>query len=166
MRVGVGAAGDVGQRLSAIGGEPVQVIVHHDERGAAFGAVGFARATGRAAAVVTTSGTAVANLLPGIVEASQAGLPLLVLSADRAPESRANGANQAIDQVNIFGKYTRFAVDLPCPTDELPVQYVLEQVYISPPKICHPHPYSVLYFHLLPRPLVNSFTSTHSPPSL
>ena len=63
-----------------------------------------------------------------MVESAQAGLPLVLLTADRAPESRLNGANQAITQPQIFGGYTRFAVDMPCPTDELPAQYVLEQV--------------------------------------
>lgn len=81
--------------------------VHLDERSAAFFALGIGKATGRPAAVVTTSGTAVANLLPAVVEASQAGVPLLVLTADRPPRLRGADANQAIDQIGIFGAYPR-----------------------------------------------------------
>jgi 2-succinyl-5-enolpyruvyl-6-hydroxy-3-cyclohexene-1-carboxylate synthase len=56
------------------------------------------------------------------VEASQASVPLLLLTADRAPESRRTGANQAIPQPGLFGAFVRHAADLPCPTDELPVR--------------------------------------------
>jgi 2-succinyl-5-enolpyruvyl-6-hydroxy-3-cyclohexene-1-carboxylate synthase len=60
-------------------------------------------------------------LTPKQVEASQSSVPLLLLTADRAPESRYTGANQAIPQPGIFGQFVRHASDLPCPTDELPV---------------------------------------------
>ena len=80
-------------------------VVHLDERGAAFAAVGYARATGRPAVVVTTSGTAVANLMPAVVESSADLVPMLLLTADRPPELRASGANQTIDQVKFFGDY-------------------------------------------------------------
>ena len=61
------------------------------------------------------------------MEASQSSVPLLLLTADRAPESRYTGANQAIPQPGIFGQFVRHASDLPCPTDELPVckNYIL-----------------------------------------
>ncbi len=81
--------------------------VHLDERSAAFFALGVGKATGHPAAVITTSGTAVANAFPAVVEASQAGVPLLVLSADRPPRLRDSDANQAVDQVGIFGRYPR-----------------------------------------------------------
>jgi len=90
-------------------------IIHQDERGAAYHAVGYARATGRAAVVITTSGTAAANLFPAIVEASMDNLPLIAITADRPPELRRCGANQTIDQVRLYGDYPRFFVDLPCP---------------------------------------------------
>jgi 2-succinyl-5-enolpyruvyl-6-hydroxy-3-cyclohexene-1-carboxylate synthase len=99
--------------------------VHFDERGAAFFALGHARATGRPAAVITTSGTAVANLLPAVVEASLDGVPLLLLTADRPPELRAAGANQTIDQPGIFGRYVRWQFDLPCPDEKFPLTALL-----------------------------------------
>lgn len=91
------------------------VTVCLDERSLGFWAVGHARATAAPVAVVTTSGTAVANLFPAVVEASMSAVPLVVLSADRPGEVRATGANQTIDQVNIFGSYVRHAADLQPP---------------------------------------------------
>lgn len=88
------------------------VHVHPDERSAAFVALGIARASATPAAVVVTSGTAVANLLPAVVEADHGGVPLLLLTADRPPELRATGANQTIDQVGRFGSSVRLAIDL------------------------------------------------------
>ena len=86
--------------------------VHLDERSAAFFALGVGKATGRPAAVVTTSGSAVANLFPAVVEAAQAETPLLVLTADRPPRLRGADANQAIDQIRFFGGYARASFDL------------------------------------------------------
>jgi len=82
-----------------------------DERGAGFAAVGLAR-TGGLPAVVVTSGTAVAELAPAVLEASHARLPLLVLSADRPGELRGVGASQATDQSGFFGTHVRASVDL------------------------------------------------------
>jgi isochorismate synthase/2-succinyl-5-enolpyruvyl-6-hydroxy-3-cyclohexene-1-carboxylate synthase/2-succinyl-6-hydroxy-2,4-cyclohexadiene-1-carboxylate synthase/O-succinylbenzoate synthase len=82
----------------------VRAISVHDERGAGFRAVGYARKNGRPAAVVTSSGTAVANLYPSVVEASSDGVPMVLLTADRPYESRDTGSNQSIDQVKVsFG---------------------------------------------------------------
>lgn len=77
--------------------------IHLDERSAAFFALGVGRATGLPAVVLCTSGTAAANLFPAIVEAKQASVPLMALTADRPPELRATGANQTIDQIKMFG---------------------------------------------------------------
>jgi 2-succinyl-5-enolpyruvyl-6-hydroxy-3-cyclohexene-1-carboxylate synthase len=99
--------------------------VHFDERALAFFALGTARATGRPAAVITTSGTAAANLLPAVAEASRDGVPLLVLTADRPPELRDANANQTIDQVKLFGGFVRWFVDMPCPDVQVPPAYVL-----------------------------------------
>ncbi|MGF1661508.1 MAG: 2-succinyl-5-enolpyruvyl-6-hydroxy-3-cyclohexene-1-carboxylic-acid synthase [Kineosporiaceae bacterium] len=86
--------------------------VRIDERSAAFTALGVGRATGGPAAVVTTSGTAVANLLPAVLEAHHAGVPLVVLTADRPPRLRGTWANQTSDlQAGLFAGAVRHAVD-------------------------------------------------------
>jgi 2-succinyl-5-enolpyruvyl-6-hydroxy-3-cyclohexene-1-carboxylate synthase len=96
----------------------LRLHVRHDERVAGFTALGIGKATGRPAAVVTTSGTAVANLHPAVLEAHHAGVPLLVLSADRPPRLRGTWANQTSDlQAGLFGAATRFAADLDLETD-------------------------------------------------
>ena len=82
-----------------------------DERGAGFAAVGLAR-TGALPAIIVTSGTAVAELAPAVLEASHAHLPLLVLSADRPGELRGVGASQATDQAGFFGTHVRASIDL------------------------------------------------------
>ncbi|MBF1088311.1 MAG: 2-succinyl-5-enolpyruvyl-6-hydroxy-3-cyclohexene-1-carboxylic-acid synthase, partial [Schaalia sp.] len=82
-----------------------------DERGAGFAAVGLARA-GALPAIVVTSGTAVAELAPAVLEASHARLPLLVLSADRPGELRGVGASQATHQSSFFGMHVRASIDL------------------------------------------------------
>lgn len=76
-----------------------------DERTAGFVALGLGKVAGRPAAVVCTSGTAVANLLPAVVEASHAGVPLVVVTGDRPARLRGTGANQTTDQVGIFGEF-------------------------------------------------------------
>lgn len=82
-----------------------------DERGAGFAAVGLAR-TGALPAVIVTSGTAVAELTPAVLEASHARLPLFVISADRPGELRGVGASQATFQSGLFGMHARACVDL------------------------------------------------------
>ncbi len=105
-----------------------EAILHFDERGCAFQALGWARAAGRPAVIVTTSGTAVANLVPAVTEAAQEGVPLLLMTADRPPELRDNGANQAIDQVKYFGGLVRWFADIPCPSESIPATYLLTTV--------------------------------------
>jgi 2-succinyl-5-enolpyruvyl-6-hydroxy-3-cyclohexene-1-carboxylate synthase len=92
--------------------------VHLDERSAGFLALGLGKATGTPAAVVTTSGTATANLLPAVVEASQGEAPLLVLTADRPHRLRGADANQAIDQVGLYGGFTRESIDVSLPSSD------------------------------------------------
>ncbi|WP_412063558.1 2-succinyl-5-enolpyruvyl-6-hydroxy-3-cyclohexene-1-carboxylic-acid synthase [Rubrivirga sp. IMCC45206] len=101
------------------------VLVHWDERAAGFVALGWGRATGRPAAVITTSGTAAANLLPAAVEADADGVPLLLLTADRPQELRATGANQTIRQPPIFQDVARWALDWPVPSPDVPARWVL-----------------------------------------
>ena len=100
-------------------------LVHWDERAAAFVALGWGRATGRPAAVVTTSGTAVANLLPAAVEADADGVPLLLVTADRPPELRETGANQTVRQPPVFRDVARWSLDWPVPTTDVPARWVL-----------------------------------------
>lgn len=103
-------------------------IIAYDERGAAFHAVGYARATGNPAVLICTSGTAVANYLPAIVEADADRLPLIVLSADRPPELRGTGANQTITQPGMFANYARQQIDLPPPDRAIAPEFVLTTV--------------------------------------
>lgn len=90
----------------------VRLHVRLDERCAGFLAVGLARTSGEPVAVVCTSGTAVANLAPAVVEASYSALPLVVITADRPPEARGVASPQTIDQVGFFGQMVRHAADL------------------------------------------------------
>ncbi len=97
-------------RLADLG--RIQLHVRVDERSAGFLALGLAKVSGRPVAVACTSGTAVANLTPAVVEASYSAVPLVVLTADRPAEARGVGAPQTIDQVGFFGGLVRFSVDL------------------------------------------------------
>jgi 2-succinyl-5-enolpyruvyl-6-hydroxy-3-cyclohexene-1-carboxylate synthase len=106
----------------------IEVHVAHDERGGAFMALGIAQATGVPAVAIMTSGTAVANALPAAVEARMARVPLLVFAADRPPELRDCGANQSIPQAGLLDGAVRWSADLPCPTTEIPAEYVLSTV--------------------------------------
>ena len=93
----------------------LRLHVRIDERSAGFLALGLAKASGRAVPVVTTSGTATANLHPAVLEASHADVPLLLLTADRPPELRGTGANQTIDQVHLYGYAVRMFADVGAP---------------------------------------------------
>lgn len=86
-----------------------------DERAAAFYALGVARATNEPCALVCTSGSAAAHYLPAFVEAAMAGVPLIALTADRPPELQHCGASQTIDQIGMYGHFTRAAFDLGVP---------------------------------------------------
>ncbi|MDI3213864.1 2-succinyl-5-enolpyruvyl-6-hydroxy-3-cyclohexene-1-carboxylic-acid synthase [Arthrobacter sp. AL12] len=95
----------------------VELLVRIDERDAGFTALGLGLATGAPAAVLTTSGTAVGNLLPAVMEANHAAVPLVVISADRPEELRGTGANQTTAQLDLFGEHVRFAADVPAGSD-------------------------------------------------
>lgn len=99
----------------SIAGRSGRDLIAHvrlDERSAAFHALGAARATGLPAVVITTSGSAVGNLMPAVLEADHSQIPLVVLTADRPPELRGTGANQTTRQPGIFGDHVRAAVDI------------------------------------------------------
>jgi 2-succinyl-5-enolpyruvyl-6-hydroxy-3-cyclohexene-1-carboxylate synthase len=86
----------------------IEVTVILDERSAGFFALGAAQASGEPVALLCTSGTALANYHPAVAEADLAGVPLVVLSADRPPELRGIGAGQVIDQIKPFGEEVRW----------------------------------------------------------
>jgi 2-succinyl-5-enolpyruvyl-6-hydroxy-3-cyclohexene-1-carboxylate synthase len=90
----------------------IEVTVVVDERSAGFLALGAALAGGRPVAVLCTSGTAAANLHPAVCEADEAGVPLVVLTADRPPELRGVGAGQTIDQLKLYGSAVRWFCDV------------------------------------------------------
>jgi 2-succinyl-5-enolpyruvyl-6-hydroxy-3-cyclohexene-1-carboxylate synthase len=91
--------------------------VRIDERTAGFLALGLAKAGEWPVAVVTTSGTAVANLHPAVLEAHHSGVPLLLVTADRPPELRGTGANQTTDQLGIFGRSVRLFHEVGAPEE-------------------------------------------------
>lgn len=93
-----------------------------DERAAGYQALGFAKASEAGAALISTSGTAAANYYPAVIEAYKARLPLIIISADRPFELVHTGANQVIEQNNIFGRFSKKCLDLPEPSYQLPLQ--------------------------------------------
>lgn len=133
----VGALADLGLRLAILSPgsrntplslayslEPrIDVRVAHDERSAAFFALGYAKSSGLPAAIVSTSGTAAAHYTPAVVEAAHARVPLLVHTADRPPELRGVGAPQTADQTKLYGDAVKLFHDV-----GVPHEAVLDQV--------------------------------------
>jgi 2-succinyl-5-enolpyruvyl-6-hydroxy-3-cyclohexene-1-carboxylate synthase len=101
--------------LSLVRDERIRCWSHVDERSAGFFALGAAKASGRPVAVTCTSGTAAANLLPAVIEAREARVPLIVLTADRPPELREIGAGQTIDQIKLYGDAVKWFFELGTP---------------------------------------------------
>ncbi len=108
----------------ALAGEPrLRCWSHVDERCAGFFALGVAKASGVPAVVVCTSGTAAANLLPAVIEAREARLPLVVMTADRPPERRDAGAGQTIDQLKLYGDAVRWFFEVGNHDESTPVAW-------------------------------------------
>ena len=108
----------------------IKIHVRIDERTAAFFALGIIKATGRPVPVVCTSGTAVANYHPAVLEASHTNSPLLVLTADRPAMLRKTGANQTTEQARIFGKAVRYFADIDGPV--YPMELPLDSLRTGP----------------------------------
>lgn len=101
-----------------------KTFVHFDERALCFHALGYGKATGFPAAVIVTSGTAVGNLLPAVMEAHHDHIPMILLTSDRPPELRDVGANQTSDQVKIFQNFVRWQIDFPCPDSHIAPAFI------------------------------------------
>ena len=102
--------------------------VHFDERGLGFLALGLSQASAKPVVVIVTSGTAVANLYPAVIEAKQSNVPLIIISADRPPELIDCTANQAIDQRKIFADYPVFFCQIPSPTTSIKSNFLLTTI--------------------------------------
>lgn len=109
----------------------VRLRVRIDERVAGFLALGIAVETGRPVAVITTSGTAVANLHPAVLEAHHSGIPLILLTADRPVELRGIGSNQTTDQVGMFGSAVSWVRDVAPPVDSAGAESLAEEAYAA-----------------------------------
>ena len=144
----------------------LELHVRIDERDAAFMALGATRA-GHPAVLVMTSGTAVGNALPAVMEAAHAGLPLLVLSADRPAALRGTGANQTTWQPGIFGDFVRFATDIQPGVTPAELQRVVSAAVASCRGVSpSPHPVTDEKHFPLPGPVhINaSFIEPLAPP--
>lgn len=115
--------------------------VHYDERGLGFFALGLSKKTNIPAALIVTSGTAVGNLLPSLMEAHHSCTPMILLTADRPHELRDCSANQTTDQVKIFQPFIRWQADLPLDSDEKYFRSVVAQGFFlsmqNPPGPVH-----------------------------
>ena len=101
--------------ISARHTDGLRTWVELDERAAAFFALGLAKASGKPAILVCTSGTAAANYLPAVVEAHYSRVPMLVATTDRPPELRDWGVGQTIEQSGLYGGYVRWESEVPVP---------------------------------------------------
>ena len=111
-----------------------------DERASAYFALGFSKTTQSPSVLICTSGTAAANYLPAITEASVEHIPLIIMTADRPPELQQTGANQSIDQNRLFGNHVRWFFDLGSPTMDFPFNALLSNVDHAVLSSKHPLP--------------------------
>ncbi|MBF0364901.1 MAG: 2-succinyl-5-enolpyruvyl-6-hydroxy-3-cyclohexene-1-carboxylic-acid synthase [Oligoflexia bacterium] len=108
--------------------EDIMRVPAIDERACAYMALGYAKSTGRAAACICTSGTALANFFPAVIEAFHARVPMVILSADRPAELIDCDANQAIDQQKIFSNFTKANLTLPAPDEKIALASILTKI--------------------------------------
>lgn len=117
--------------LAAARHKKAKIHVHFDERGLGFFALGIGLAQQTPAVVIVTSGTAVGNLLPAVMESAHSHVPLILLTADRPPELRDCGANQTTDQIKIFQNFVLWQSDIPCPDPSISIDYIRSQAVHS-----------------------------------
>ena len=114
--------------LAVAGHNKANSHIHFDERGLGFLALGLSQSSQKPVAIITTSGTAVANLYPAVIEARQSGLALIIISADRPATLVDCGANQAINQQHIFADYPVFSTQINQPSTETKANYLLTTI--------------------------------------
>lgn len=125
--------------ILAIFNEPfLETYYHFDERGLAFRALGYAKASGNPVAIVVTSGSALANLYPAIIEAFEQEIPLLILTADRPSELRSMGSNQTTDQVRIFSNHVVWQCDYPFPESAKIINNMIHSFSYALSKLTYP----------------------------
>lgn len=117
--------------LAVLGDSDARLFSFVDERSAAFFALGRAKLHGNPVAVVTTSGTAVAELLPATIEAYYSGIPLILVTADRPARFRGTGAPQSIEQPGIFGVYADASLEQWSRTKPLHLNIEFEEPLLS-----------------------------------
>lgn len=155
--------------ITAASSHPLVKLHHHfDERSMSFAALGFSRARALPAAIIVTSGTAVGNLYPAIMEASSDEVPLLILAADRPPEMQKIGSNQTMDQKNIFGRFLKDEWHIPTPDENIPMTTVASIGSKAFRSSVYPVPGPVLINCMFRKPLVcdSAFPSTLNQDSL
>jgi len=106
----------------------IKKIVHFDERSLAFFSLGISKSFQEIAPIIVTSGSAVANLLPAIMEAYYSNIPMIFLTADRPDYLRNSSSNQTIDQVNAFQRYLSCFINLPSPSDKIRFRFILSSI--------------------------------------
>ena len=142
--------------LAAFREAGLQCHVVIDERSAAFFALGIAKASHKPALLVATSGSAPANWLPAVIEASESGIPMILLSADRPPELHGCGANQTIDQQQLFAGFLRGRHELGVPYADYEVGALVALAAHSVEQSCWPPPGPVHLNQAFREPLVPS----------
>lgn len=149
--------------VNAIAHHPkAKTHVHFDERGLAFFALGLSKATEKPPVVITTSGTAVGNLLPAVMEAHHSSTPLLLFTADRSTGLKECGANQTTDQTKIFSSFVRWQMEIGGSISEKEARSIAAQSYFG--AIQNP-PGPVHLNCLFQEPLYLPFSSTASGPA-
>ena len=105
-----------------------KAFIHHDERALAFHALGYSKVTKKASVIIVTSGTALGNLYPAIMEAFHSNIPLVILTADRPFEELNRGSNQTTNQTDFFGSFVKHSLDIPTPSPNISISSLCSSV--------------------------------------